>query len=135
LSEKIDRERNYAVNSISASRNYGVNPILALAHLENGDNYIKEVQVISSPSQATSTQMLALIEYKIARLIAEMSPVISQRLGKSTGGKITPKIESLGDDNNIFIIILVAVVFLGGGIAIGRRMGRRREKGTQIYRF
>jgi len=140
LDDRVERERERAVGSIATSRQYGVNPILALSHVENGENYAREAEAMSSPSQSIPELLNALLEFKNARLIAEMSPVISQRLGEGIGDNIPPVLEpyrgeTVSGGYGSTEMILVATAFLGGGVLIGLYIGRRREQGPQVYRM
>jgi uncharacterized protein len=122
LLDKVDREKAAARDSIAASREFGVNPILAISHLEFGESHAEE----PDPSLVE-----AIIELKYARLVAEMSPVISQRLGSMVGGSV-PDIEPFewGSETvyrtKLEDVVAVAAVFLAIGVAIGLVISRRK---------
>ncbi len=136
LSEKVDREREYAIGSISASREFGINPIVALSHLESADTLAKKAED-SPPSRAKELLQSALIELKNSRLIAEMSPVISQRLGGTPEDRAPPIIKPFDGDGGvdgmrIEDIALVGGAFLSVGLVVGVLVGRRGRQ-DRIY--
>jgi uncharacterized protein len=135
LSEKIERERDYALSAVASSRDSGVNPILALSHLESAENWVKLAEPVSSPSAAIEYLENALISFKLARLVAELSPTLSQRLGGEAVDRSPPIVKPFdreGAEGSGLGVEEVAVISAAtglSGLAVGVLLGRRgREK-------
>ncbi len=142
LAQKVEREREMARSSISNSREFGVNPILALSHLEFGESFADQVDPDAGPGNRISGLLEALLELRYARLIAEMSPIISDRLGREEGDQEKPVIEPYdGETKTVYKtrighLAAAAVVFLAIGLIIGSIAGRHGgSRGGNESRF
>jgi uncharacterized protein len=134
LSEKIERERDYALSAVASSRDSGVNPILALSHLESGENWVKLAQPVSSPSAAVEYLENALISFKLARLVAELSPTLSQRLGGEGVDRSPPIVKPFdresveGGGMGVEEVAVVSAATGLSGLVVGVLVGRRRRE-------
>lgn len=130
LEQKVEREKEMATASISYSRDYGVNPILALSHFEFGGWYAEQAAEVTGRGSKIRMLFDALLELRYARLIAEMSPIISARLGGEEIGR-KPVIEPFEGTtdvvyrNDIEDLALAGAAFLALGLLVGILLGRR----------
>jgi len=133
LSDKVKKEREQARSAIASSRDFGVNPILALSHLESGENDADKVDASSPASARIDRLMQAYLELKYARLVAEMSPVISSRLGISPEKNPPEILPFTGTIRTVYKTkaadaILIAGASAAGGLVVGTLLGRRGAK-------
>jgi len=133
LTEKVGKERELTRSSIASSRDFGVNPILALSHLESGENYADKVDPKGAPSTQVDDLMQAYLELKYARLVAEMSPVISARLGVPQGENLPEIVPYNGTTGTVYRTkaqdaAAIAVASVAGGLIVGVLLGRRSGK-------
>lgn len=133
LTQKVGKERELARSSIASSRDFGVNPILALSHLESGENYADKVDPKSSASARIDGLMQAYLELKYARLVAEMSPVISARFGVPQGENRPEIVPFNGTMRTVYRTkaqdaVAIAVASVAGGLIAGVLLGRRSGK-------
>jgi len=131
LEEKVDREKGLARDAIARSREYGVNPIVAISHLESGESYAENIDPNSPVLSRIGDLFHAFIELKYARLMAEMSPSITQRLGGEVGKAPTPRITPVSPTTetvyrtSVRDAVAIASIFLLLGLAVGLLWGRR----------
>ncbi len=137
---KVEREKELSRSAVAASRDYGVNPILALSHLESAENYERKVEASGPASGQIPMLLQAFLEYKYARLVAEMSPALSARLGDGEGQRTAPRIEPFNPTlRTIYRLrtgdaMVIGIGCLAIGLAVGLLAGRRggREKRAGI---
>ena len=127
----MERERELAHDAITRSREFGVNPILALSHMEFGESYLDDIDLNNLTESGIGNLFQAIFELKYTRLVAEMSPIISQRLGiKGTGG--APLIEPFEGrtvyKTRVEDAVAIAGSFLAIGLVVGVLAGRRRRQ-------
>jgi hypothetical protein len=136
LAGKVEKERERAKSSIASSRDFGVNPILALSHLESGENHAGKVDPKSPASIQIDNLLLAYLELKVARLVAEMSPVISARLGVPQADNLPEIVPFNGTIRTVYRTkaqdaVAIAVASVAGGLIAGVLLGRRSGKGSR----
>jgi len=135
LSDRVEREKEVAYDSIAASRAYGVNPILALSYYEFGVEYADKAKPGLPLPARVSTLLDALLQLKYARLIAEMSPIMAQRLGSPVAGaggvEVKPfnrVVKEIVHQPSLGQAAAIASVSIVIGLAIGIVAGRRNER-------